>query len=192
MVQNNSYDNWEIKISLQKSRWYIVHVYSGSENRVAQLIKEKAEKKGFSREIEQVLVPSEEVIEIKAGEKVNTDKKYFPGYVLVKMLMTDETWHLVRTVPRVSGFLGVKGKPTPVSEIEVKRILEQIKESAEAPRTTVNYEVGDQVRIIDGPFASFSGFVEEIEDDKQKLKVSVMIFGRATPVALEYTQVERV
>ncbi len=179
-------------MSLQKSRWYIVHVYSGSENRVAQLIKEKAEKKGFSREIEQVLVPSEEVIEIKAGEKVNTDKKYFPGYVLVKMLMTDETWHLVRTVPRVSGFLGVKGKPTPVSEIEVKRILEQIKESAEAPRTTVNYEVGDQVRIIDGPFASFSGFVEEIEDDKQKLKVSVMIFGRATPVALEYTQVERV
>lgn len=179
-------------MSLQKSRWYIVHVYSGSENRVAQLIKEKAEKKGFSKEIEQVFVPSEEVIEIKAGEKVNTDKKYFPGYVLVKMLMTDETWHLVRTVPRVSGFLGVKGKPAPVSEAEVKRILEQIKESAEAPRTTVSYEVGDQVRIIDGPFASFSGFVEEIEDDKQKLKVSVMIFGRATPVALEYTQVERV
>jgi len=179
-------------MSLQKSRWYIVHVYSGSENRVAQLIKEKAEKKGFSKEIEHVLVPSEEVIEIKGGEKVNTDKKYFPGYVLVKMLMTDETWHLIRTVPRVSGFLGVKGKPTPVSEIEVKRILEQIKESAETPRTTVNYEVGDQVRITDGPFASFSGFVEEIEDDKQKLKVSVMIFGRATPVALEYTQVERV
>lgn len=179
-------------MSLQKSRWYIVHVYSGSENRVAQLIKENAERKGFSQEIEQVLVPSEEVIEIKAGEKVNTDKKYFPGYVLVKMLMTDETWHLVRTVPRVSGVLGVKGKPTPVSETEVKRILEQIKESAEAPRTTVSYEVGDQVRIIDGPFASFSGFVEEIEDDKQKLKVSVMIFGRATPVALEYTQVERV
>lgn len=179
-------------MSLQKSHWYIVHVYSGSENRVAQLIKEKAEKKGFLKEIEQVLVPSEGVVEIKAGEKINTDKKYFPGYVFVKMLMNDETWHLVRTVPRVSGFLGIKGKPTPVSETEVKRILEQIKESAEAPRTTINYEIGDQVKIIDGPFASFSGFVEEIEDDKQKLKVSVMIFGRATPVALEYTQVEKV
>lgn len=179
-------------MAIQKPRWYIIHVYSGSENRVAQLIKEKAEKKGFSKEIEEVLVPSEEVVEIKGGEKVNVDQKYFPGYVLVKMVMTDETWHLVRTVPRVSGFLGVKGKPTPVTESEVKRILDQVKESAESPRTTTHYEIGDNIRIIDGPFASFSGFVEEIEDDKQKLKVSVMIFGRATPIALDYAQVERV
>ena len=179
-------------MSIQKARWYIVHVYSGSENRVAQLIKEKAEKKGFSNAIEEVLVPSEEVVEIKGGEKVSVDQKYFPGYVLVKMVLTDETWHLVRTVPRVSGFLGVKGKPSPITEAEVKRIMEQIKESAEAPRSSVSYEVGDQVRIVDGPFASFSGFVEEIEEAKQKLKVSVMIFGRATPVALDYIQVERV
>ena len=176
----------------QKARWYIVHVYSGSENRVAQLIKENADKKGMSGLFEDVLVPTEEVTEIKGGERVNVDKKYFPGYVLVKMVMNDETWHLVRTVPRVSGFLGGKGKPTPISEAEVKRIMDQLKASAETPRATVTYEVGDQVRIIDGAFASFSGFVEEIEDDKQKLKVSVMIFGRATPVSLDYVQVEKV
>jgi len=176
----------------QKARWYIVHVYSGSENRVAQLIKENADKKGMSELFEDVLVPTEEVTEIKGGERVNVDKKYFPGYVLVKMVLNDETWHLVRTVPRVSGFLGGKGKPTPISETEVKRIMDQLKASAETPRAAVTYEVGDQVRIIDGAFASFSGFVEEIEDDKQKLKVSVMIFGRATPVSLDYVQVEKV
>ncbi len=179
-------------MTVQKARWYIVHVYSGSENRVAQLIRENADKKGMSAEFEEILVPTEEVIEIKAGERVNVDKKYFPGYVLVKMVLTDETWHLVRTVPRVSGFLGTKGKPSPVSEAEVKRIIDQVKASAETPRNSVSYEIGDQVRIVDGPFASFTGFVEEIEDDKQKLKVSVMIFGRATPVALEYTQIEKV
>lgn len=176
----------------QKARWYIVHVYSGSENRVAQLINENAEKKGLSDLFEEVLVPTEEVVEIKGGERVNVDKKYFPGYVLVKMILNDDSWHLVRTIPRVSGFLGSKGKPAPISEAEVKRIRDQLKASAEAPRNSVTYEIGDQVRIIDGAFASFSGFVEEIEDDKQKLKVSVMIFGRATPVALEYTQVEKV
>lgn len=179
-------------MAIQKARWYIVHVYSGSENRVAQLIKENADKKGMTSQFEEVLVPTEEVVEIKAGERVNVDKKYFPGYVLVKMVLTDETWHLVRTVPRVSGFLGTRGKPSPVSETEVKRIMDQVRESAEAPRSSVSYDTGDQVRIVDGPFASFTGFVEEIEDEKQKLKVSVMIFGRATPVALEYTQVEKV
>ena len=177
----------------QKARWYIVHVYSGSENRVAQLIRENAEKKGMSDFFEDILVPTEEVVEMKGGERVNVDKKYFPGYVLVKMILNDESWHLVRTVPRVSGFLGAKGKPFPISETEVKRIMDQLKTSAETPRrSAVSYEVGDQVRIIDGAFASFSGFVEEIEDDKQKLKVSVMIFGRATPVALDYAQVEKV
>lgn len=176
----------------QKARWYIVHVYSGSENRVAQLIKESAAKKGMEDKFEEILIPTEEVFELKAGERVNVDKKYFPGYVLVKMIMSDETWHIVRAVPRVSGFLGTKAGPTPVSETEVKRILEQVKESVASPRNAVSYEIGDQVRVIEGPFASFTGFVEDIEDDKRRVKVAVMIFGRATPVALEYTQIERV
>ncbi|MBQ2175036.1 MAG: transcription termination/antitermination protein NusG [Alphaproteobacteria bacterium] len=175
----------------QKARWYIVHAYSGSENRVAQLIRENAEKKGLSEFFEEILVPTEEVTEIKNGQRVNVDRKYLPGYVLVKMIMNDETWYLVRNVPRVSGILGSKGKPSPISEAEVKKIMEQLKTSAEAPRVADVYEIGDQVKITDGAFASFSGFVEEIEDDKQKLKVSVMIFGRATPVELEYTQVEK-
>ena len=176
----------------QKARWYIVHAYSGSENKVAQTIRENAEKKGLSELFEEILVPTEEVTQIKNGQRVNVDRKYFPGYVLVKMVMTDETWYLVRNVPRVSGFLGTKGKPSPITEAEVNRIMEQLKASAEAPKVAVAYEIGDQVKITDGAFASFSGFVEEIEDEKQKLKVSVMIFGRATPVELGYTQVERV
>ena len=175
----------------QKARWYIVHVYSGAENRVAQLIKKNADKKGIADLFEEIMIPTEEVAEFKGGEKVNVDKKYFPGYMLVKMVLNDDSWHLVRTIPKVSGFLGTKGKPSPISEAEVKRILEQLKASAETPRNAVIYEIGDQVRIIDGAFASFSGFVEEIEDDKQRLKVSVMIFGRATPVTLEYAQVEK-
>lgn len=175
----------------QKARWYIVNVYSGSENRVAQLIKEQSAKKGLESYFEEILIPTEEVIEIKGGEKVNVNKKYFPGYVLVKMVLTGDTWHLVRNIPRVSGFLGAKGKPTPVSELEIKRILDQVKESMESPKSSVTYEIGDQVRVVEGPFASFSGYVEEIEDDKQRLKVSVMIFGRATPVALEFSQVEK-
>jgi transcriptional antiterminator NusG len=171
--------------------WYIVHVYSGSENKVAQAIREASEKKGITDDLVEILIPTEEVVEVKGGERVNVTKKYFPGYILINMVLTDESWNLIKGVPRVSGFLGVKGKPLPVSEVDVKRIVAQIKESAETPRDSVSYEVGEQVRIVDGPFASFSGFVEEIEEDKRKLKVSVMIFGRATPVALEYTQVEK-
>ncbi len=175
----------------QKARWYIVHVYSGSENRVAQVIREQSAKKGLEDKFEEILIPTEEVVEIKGGSKVSVNKKYFPGYVLVKMVLEDEAWHLVRSIPRVSGFLGTKGKPCPVSEVEVKRIMDQVKASAESPRSSVSYEVGDQIRVTDGPFASFSGFVEEIEDDKQRLKVSVMIFGRATPITLESSQVEK-
>lgn len=180
------------QIMQSKARWYIVHAYSGSESRVAKVIQENAEKKGLSAYFEEILVPTEEVTEIKNGQKVNVDKKYLPGYVLIKMVMTDDTWYLVRNVPRVAGFLGANGKPTPISETEVKRIVDQLKASAETPRVAVDFEIGDQVKITDGAFASFSGFIEEIEDDKQKLKVSVMIFGRATPVELEYTQVEKV
>ena len=175
----------------QKAKWYIVHVYSGSENRVSQLIREHAAKRGLEDKFEDILVPTEEVVEIKGGEKVNVNKKYFPGYVLVKMVLSDETWHVVRNIPRVSGFLGVKGKPTPVTEAEVTRIMDRVKESVETPRNTVTFDVGDQVRVCDGPFASFSGYVEEVEEDKQRLKVSVMIFGRPTPITLEYVQVER-
>ena len=176
----------------QKARWYIIHVYSGSENRVAQIIRERSVKKGLEDRFEEILIPTEEVVEVKSGAKVTVDRKYFPGYVLVKMILDDEAWHLVRSVPRVSNFLGTKGKPTPVSEAEVKRIMDQVKDSVASPRNAVAYEVGDQVRVSDGPFASFSGFVEEVDDDKQRLKVSVMIFGRATPITLESSQVERV
>ncbi len=175
-----------------EAKWYIVHAYSGSETRVAQLIKEQSEKKELDAYFEDIIVPTEEVLEIKNGEKVNVDKKYLPGYVLVKMVMNDETWHLVRNIPRVSGFLGTKGKPTPVSDAEVKRILDQVKESMENPRSDLVFEVGDHVRVNDGPFASFSGFVEEVEEDKQRLKVSVMVFGRPTPITLEYVQVEKI
>lgn len=177
---------------IQKARWYIVHVYSGAEDRVSKLIFERAEKKGLSGLIEEVLIPTEEVVEIKAGERASVNKKCFPGYLLIKMISNDDLWHIIRGVPRVSGILGSKGKPSPISESEVKRILEQVQESKEKPRSSVSYEIGDQVRVIDGPFSSFSGVVEEIEDDKQRLKVSVMIFGRATPVDLEYGQVERI
>lgn len=175
----------------QKARWYIIHVYSGSENRVAQLIKEQSVKKGLEDRFEEILIPTEEVVEIKNGNKVNVDKKYFPGYVLVKMVLDDEAWHLVRGIPRVSGFLGTKGKPSPVTESEVRRILKQVEEAVASPRNAITYDIGDQVRVTDGPFISFSGFVEEIEEEKQKLKVSVMVFGRATPITLEYSQVEK-
>ncbi|MDR2075302.1 MAG: transcription termination/antitermination protein NusG [Holosporales bacterium] len=175
-----------------KSRWYIVQVYSGSENRVAQLIKEQSVKKGLESSFEEIIVPVEEVVEIKNGAKVNVDKKYLPGYVLVKMVMNDESWHFVRNIPRVSGFLGIKGNPSPVTEAEVKRILEQVKESAKNPKNDITFEVGDNVKVNDGPFASFTGYVEEIEEDKQRLKVSVMVFGRPTPIALEYVQVEKI
>ena len=177
---------------VQKARWYIVHVYSGAEDRVSKLIMERAEKKGLSGLIEEILIPTEEVVEIRGGERNNVDKKCFPGYVLIKMISDDDLWHIIRGVPRVSGILGAKGKPSPISDAEVKRILDQVQESKERPKSSVSYEIGDQVRVIDGPFSSFSGVVEEIEDEKQRLKDSVMIFGRATPVDMEYGQVERI
>ncbi|GHT88721.1 transcription termination/antitermination protein NusG [Alphaproteobacteria bacterium] len=175
-----------------KPRWYVVHVYSGSEDRVAKLIREKAESKGLDDKLFEIVIPAEEVVEIKSGERVNVDKKCFPGYVLIKMDLTDDLWHLIRSVPRVSGILGAKNKPTPISEQDVEKIMKQVRDSKDKPKSTFVFEVGDQVKVIDGPFSSFSGYVEEIEEDKQKLKVSIVIFGRATPVALDYVQVERV
>lgn len=173
-------------------RWYVINVYSGFEKKVAQEIREQVEKKGLHDFFQEILVPSEEVVEIKRGTKVSVERNYFPGYVLIKMDLTDESWHLVRSVSKVSGFLGGKGKPTPVSEAQINRIKMQVQESIEHPRHTIVYEVGEQVRVCDGPFSSFTGIVEEVEAEKSRLKVSVMIFGRPTPVDLEFNQVEKI
>jgi len=172
-------------------RWYVIHVYSGFERKVAQSIKEQAQQKGMEGLIEEVLVPTEEVVELRRGAKVNAERKFFPGYVLIKMEMTDETWHLVKNTPKVTGFLGGKGRPSPISDSEAERILHQVKEGIERPKPSVVFEVGEQVRVSDGPFTSFNGLVEEVDEEKGRLKVAVSIFGRATPVELEYSQVEK-
>ena len=173
------------------AQWYVVHVYSGFERKVAQSIEEQAKQAGMSDRIEQVMVPTEEVVEARRGAKVTVERKFFPGYVLVKMAMTDETWHLVKNTPKVTGFLGGRGRPTPINDAEAQRIMYQVQEGIERPKPAVVFEVGEQVRVSDGPFTSFSGFVEEVDEDRARLKVAVSIFGRSTPVELEYAQVEK-
>ena len=173
------------------ARWYVIHVYSGFEKKVAGSIEEQAKQAGMEALIEQVLVPTEEVVEMRRGSKINAERKFFPGYVLVKMDMTDETWHLVKNTPKVTGFLGGRGRPTPITEAEANRIMHQVQEGIERPKPAIMFEVGEQVRVSDGPFTSFNGVVEEVDEERARLKVSVSIFGRATPVELEYSQVEK-
>ena len=173
------------------ARWYIIQTYSNFEKKVAESIREQAALQGMTDLFEQVIVPMEEVVEIRRGQKVSAERKFFPGYVLAKMDMTDETYHLVKNIQKVSGFLGSGNKPMPISDSEAARILSQVQEGVERPKPSIRFEIGEQVRVTDGPFTSFNGLVEDVDEERARLKVSVSIFGRATPVELEYGQVEK-
>ena len=172
-------------------RWYVVHAYSGFEKQVKRSLEDRIQQAEMEELFGDVLVPTEEVVEMKGGQKRRSDRKFFPGYVLAKMVMTDDTYHLVKDTPKVTGFLGPQGRPTPITEAEANRILHQVEEGVERPRPLISFDVGEEVRVVDGPFTSFNGAVEEVDEEKARLKVSVSIFGRATPVELEFSQVEK-
>ena len=173
-------------------RWYIVHAYSNFENKVAESIREQAKQRGLEDLFEQIMVPKEKVTEVRRGRKVDTERKFFPGYVLAKMELTDEAYHLIKNTPKVTGVLGTDKKPMPIADAEAERILHQVQEGIDRPKPSVSFEVGEQVRVSDGPFASFNGTVEEVDEGRSRVKVAVSIFGRATPVELEFPQVEKV
>ena len=172
-------------------RWYVLHVYSGFETKVAEAIEEKARKLKLQDQVGEIMVPTEEVVEVKRGQRVNSERKFFPGYVLAKLDLSDQVWHMVKDTPKVTGFLGAGNKPSPISQKEAEALMKQIQEGVDSPRPSVTFDIGEEVKVADGPFASFNGLVEEIDEEKAKLKVSVSIFGRATPVELEYSQVEK-
>ncbi|BCM19476.1 MULTISPECIES: transcription termination/antitermination protein NusG [Mesorhizobium] len=172
------------------ARWYIVHAYSNFEKKVAEDIENKAKQKGLSGEIEQIVVPTEKVVEIRRGRKVDAERKFFPGYVLLKANLTDAVFSLVKNTPKVTGFLG-DSKPVPITETEAQRILNQVQEGVERPKPSVTFEIGEAIRVSDGPFASFNGVVQEVDEERARLKVEVSIFGRAVPVDLEFGQVEK-
>lgn len=176
---------------MSEERWYIIHAYSGFEHKVSDAIKERARAQSLDGLVLEVIVPTEEVIEVRRGQKVKTERKFFPGYVLAKMVMTDDTYHLVKDTPKVTGFLGPQGKPTPITDDEAARILHQVVEGVERPRSMISFEVGEEVTVTEGPFSSFNGMVEDVDEERERLKVSVSIFGRATPVELEFTQVAK-
>jgi len=178
-------------VTTKPKRWYIVHAYSNFENKVADSIREQANQRGLGDHFEQILVPKEKVTEVRRGRKVEAERKFFPGYVLVKMDLTDEVYHLIKNTPKVTGFLGTDKKPMPISDAEADRILHQVQEGIERPKPAVSFEVGEQVRVSDGPFASFNGTVDEVDEGRSRVKVAVSIFGRATPVELEFGQVEK-
>ena len=177
---------------MTNTRWYVLHAYSGYEKKVADSILDQANKLGVKDHIEEISVPTQNIVEVKRGVRVNTERKIYPGYILIKMSLNDDTWHIIKTTPKLSGFLGNKGKPIPISNAEAKRISEQVVDGVEKTRPAVMYDIGEQVKVIDGPFASFNGEVEQIDEDKARLRVAVSIFGRSTPVDLEYSQVEKV
>ena len=172
--------------------WYIVQSHSSFENKVAKEIKEEATKANLADKIEEIIVPTHDITEVKRGKRVQRKKKYFPGYVLIKSEMDNNIYHMIKNIKRVSGFLGTKGMPVPVSDKEIEKILGQIKDGVAQPKSSIEYSVGEKVQVVDGPFASFSGMVEDVDEEKSRLKVSVSIFGRPTPVDLEYNQVEKV
>jgi transcription termination/antitermination protein NusG len=173
-------------------RWYIVHTYSNFEKKVAESLKEQAAQKHLGELFEQVLVPTEEVVEIRRGRRIKSERRFFPGYVLAKVDLTDEVFHLIKNTPKVTGFLGSGSKPVPISDAEANRILNQVAEGVERPKAAIHFEVGEQVKVAEGPFASFNGLIEEVDEERSRLKVAVSIFGRPTPVELEYGQVEKI
>ena len=174
------------------AKWYIVHTYSNFEKKVSEEIRRQAKLQDLEDFVADVIVPTEDVIEVRRGQKVSSERKFLPGYVLLHAKLTDEVYHLVKNVAKVTGFLGAENKPMPISEAEAMRILHQVQEGVERPKPSVSFEIGENVRVADGPFASFSGVVEEIDEGRSRVKVAVSIFGRATPVELEFAQVEKV